>query len=119
MKRRTSAPTHIRDLIESNLQEARRLRSSCSDGDVWSLLEEAHILSQPWAKWHIRVHGAMLREAFHDRDRHELLGQVGRLIVAGPGSPSGRYPVGNIGRATVSAFQPMPVPGHPHHLLED
>jgi len=40
------------------------------------------------------------------------------MLVAGPGSTSGRYPPGNIGRATVPATQPMPIPEHLQALLD-
>lgn len=77
---------------------------------AWSALEDAHVLSQPWAWQHVRVHAAMLRLAWRSRDRREVLGQVLRLVVAGPGSMLERYPVGNTGRANVPINQPMPVP---------
>jgi len=51
----------------------------------------------------------MLSVAWSQRDRSEIIGQLGRLIVAGPGSATGRYPAGNTGRADVSAFAPMPI----------
>jgi hypothetical protein len=37
--------------------------------------------------------------------------------LAGPGSISGRYPVGNTGGADVSAFSPMAVPEDLRPLL--
>jgi hypothetical protein len=80
-----------------------------ADGDGWRHLERAHILSQPWAVDHVRVHIAMLRRAWHERDRVEVRGQLVRLLVAGPGSLVDRYPVGNTGRARVRATQPMPI----------
>jgi hypothetical protein len=52
----------------------------------------------------------MLVYALRRRDRREILGQVLRLVVAGPGSWSGRYPLGNTGGANISALKPMPVP---------
>jgi len=76
----------------------------------WKHLERAHILSQPVAGAHVRTHLAMLAYALRRRDSHEIVGQVLRLVLAGPGSWSGRYPVGNTGGADVSAFRPMPVP---------
>lgn len=76
---------------------------------AWALLADAHVLSQPWIRPHVRVHVAMLSLAWSQRDRSEILGQLGRLVVAGPGSATGRYPVGNTGRADVSAFAPMPI----------
>jgi hypothetical protein len=60
----------------------------------------------------------MLAYAVRRRDRHEIIGQLTRVIVAGPGSWTGRYPVGNTGGADVSAFQPMPVPDDVRAILE-
>lgn len=79
------------------------------DTDAWRRLERAHVLSQPWAWDHVRVHGAMLRRAWNERDRIEVRGQLFRLVVAGPGSLTNRYPIGNSGRARVSATAPMPI----------
>ncbi len=79
-------------------------------GGEWHHLERAHILSQPMAGPHVRTHLAMIGSALRRRDRREILGQLFRLVVAGPGSLTGKYPVGNTGGASVSAFAPMPVP---------
>jgi hypothetical protein len=101
--------------------ETAAARAARERGDVaaqWKHLERAHILSQPLAGAHVRTHLAMLAYAFRRRDRHEIVGQVLRVIVAGPGSWTGRYPVGNTGGANVSAFQPMPVPDDLRPLLE-
>jgi hypothetical protein len=51
----------------------------------------------------------MLCLALRQRDAAEVAGQAARLLVAGPGSLLGRYPEGNIGRATVSMMLPMPI----------
>jgi hypothetical protein len=59
---------------------------------------------------HVRTHLAMLAYGMRRRDGREVVGQVMRLLVAGPGSWTGRYPVGNTGGAGVSAFQPMLIP---------
>jgi len=60
----------------------------------------------------------MLGCALRRRRPHEIVGQVLRLVVAGPGSWTGRYPVGNTGGADVSAFQPMPVPDDLRAVLD-
>lgn len=83
------------------------------DGDPaleWAHLERAHILSQPMPGPHVRTHWAMLGGAWRRRDKHEFGGQLMRLVVAGPGSLAGRYPVGNTGGANVSALRPMAIP---------
>ena len=43
--------------------------------------------------------------------------QLARIIVAGPGTATGRYPLGNTGRADVPATKPMPVPADLADLL--
>jgi hypothetical protein len=93
--------------------EHRRAEDARRAGDTtaaWLALERAHILSQPHAVPHVRTHLTMLAWGVADRDVREVLGQVFRVLVAAPGSRSGRYPLGNTGRARVSAFAPMPVP---------
>ena len=47
-----------------------------------------------------------------------VVGQALRVLVAGPGSLTGRYPEGNTGRAAEPATRPMPVPDHLRELLE-
>jgi hypothetical protein len=59
---------------------------------------------------HIQTHVGMLAYGIRRRDAREVAGQLIRLILAGPGSLTGRYPLGNTGGANVSAFLPMPVP---------
>ncbi len=76
----------------------------------WKHLERAHILSQPMVVPHLRTHVAMLGAGLRRHDHREVVGQLLRLVVAGPGSLTGRYPVGNTGGADVSALAPMPIP---------
>jgi hypothetical protein len=89
---------------------ARAARRRGDQGAEWRHLERAHILSQPRALLHVRTHVAMLAAGIRRRDRREVLGQLLRLVVAGPGSLTGRYPAGNTGGADVSALAPMPIP---------
>ena len=52
--------------------------------------------------------------------RHrERAGQLFRLILAGAGSLSGRYPVDNTGGSGVSAFVAMPTPDDLRAILDD
>lgn len=76
----------------------------------WSHLERAHIISQPDPWLHTCNHGAMFALALRQRDRREALGQIVRLVLAAPGSLTGRYPQGNTGRAAVGLTQPLPIP---------
>jgi hypothetical protein len=104
---RFRAPSPVRVALAAELAAADY--AVAAGGDGWRHLERAHILSQPWALDHVRVHVAMLRRGWQDRDRVEVRGQLLRLAVAGPGSLVGRYPVGNSGRARLSATLPMPI----------
>lgn len=108
---RWRTPADIRTRIDAELETARH-----SD-DPWPALERAHLLSQPWAWPHTRVHGAMLAVAFAHRDRREVIGQLVRLIVAGPGSLTGRYPAGNTGRTTMALTETADVPDDIAHTL--
>lgn len=108
----------IRTRINNCFVEARAARHQRDWSRCWSLLETAHILSQPWAWMHVRVHGSMFVAAVVQRDVREVRGQLSRIAVAGPGSLSGRYPTGNTGRARVPATQPMPIAGELAEVLQ-
>lgn len=77
---------------------------------AWRSLERAHILAQPFLMSHGGIHVRMLRFAIELGDWREALGQVFRLLLVPIGNATGRLPVGNTGRANVSAFDPMPIP---------
>jgi hypothetical protein len=108
----------IRKRLRLNLTEAREARMFKDFDRCWTLLEDAHVLSQPWAWLHVRVHGSMFVAAVVQRDVREVRGQLSRIAVAGPGSLSGRYPTGNTGRAHVPATQPMPIAGELAEVLQ-
>lgn len=103
----------LRNRITSSWRTARTTNAP----EAWTTLAEAHILSQPWATLHVRTHLEMLRLAVRSRDPREVVGQAIRVIVAAPGSLTGRYPIGNTGRSNVSMFEPMPVPDELAELL--
>ena len=118
MSGRRPMPDGAAERIARDLADAR---TAVRDGDIdraWDALEEAHVLSQPWAWPHVKVHVLMLRLGLHTRDRREVTGQLTRIIVAGPGSLSGRYPVGNTGRASIPATRPMPIADELRDLLD-
>ena len=83
------------------LAAARTARDQHDFPEEWRHLERAHVLSQPIAGLHVKTHVAMLSCAFRRRDGHEVAGQLFRLVVAAPGSWTGRYPVGNTGGSDV------------------
>lgn len=106
--------TAVRALYEREMSSAH----TASDDTVrWSHLERPHILSQPHPWLHTRNHLSMLNLALRQHDRREALGQVLRIVVAAPGSLSGRYPVSNTGRTAVGLMTPMPIPADIQKLL--
>lgn len=112
---RTAMPEPARLQFEKDLGLGRL----ADDPDAaWAALTRAHILSQRWAGPHLRCHAAMLTRAGRERHGKEIVGQVLRLIVAAPGSWTGRVPIGNTGRSDVALMAPMPVPDDLARLLE-
>jgi hypothetical protein len=105
----TTMTSTIRRRIAEDRSAARHARRHGDWSRCWQLLEDAHVLSQPWAWPHVQVHASMLLAGWKARDVVEVRGQLLRLLVGGPASGIGRYPVGNTGRARVPATMPMPV----------
>jgi Protein of unknown function (DUF3703) len=88
-------------------------RAARGVGDLaaeWRYLERAHILSQPMAGRHVRTHVSMLGAGIRRHDLREIVGQLVRIAVAGPGTLTGRFPIGNTGGSNVSATAVMPIP---------
>lgn len=73
----------------------------------WHLLEAAHIVGQTRFGPHLKVHLAMLSLALESKDLAEIAGQLFRIALVPFGHLVGRLPIGNPGRANVSAFKPM------------
>lgn len=96
--------------IDQRTKLAREHARDRQFNKAWKILEEAHILAQPYAVQHTYVHWAMLNVAFRERNTREFVGQAIRLLLAAPGSVTRCFPKGNIGRSTVGIFQKMEVP---------
>jgi Protein of unknown function (DUF3703) len=77
---------------------------------AWHLLEALHVLGQISLLPHAQTHRLMLGLAWRTRDFAEWVGQLFRLLLVPLGHLLGRLPLGNNGRASVSAFEPMEVP---------
>lgn len=75
----------------------------------WQYLTAAHIVGQNDFRLHCHVHAIMFAYAVRLRDWAEAGGQLFRLSLVPLGHLLGRLPAGNIGRASVNAFQPMPL----------
>lgn len=95
--------------------ESRRIGDEAA---AWQALEWEHILSQPYVGAHLASHWHMFRYAIELGDAREAAGQAMRFLLVPLGSLTGRLPAGNIGRARVSAFNPMPMPKTLAALIE-
>ena len=111
---RRSGRSPVREAVAAGLEReyaaARRAIDSGATAAAWHHLERAHILAQTALIPHIVSHWRMLRLAVVQRDAREAVGQVWRLALAPLGNLTGRLPIGNTGRSTVSAFAPMDIP---------
>ena len=93
-------------------QEWRLAHAARRAGDLdraFHHLERAHILGQRPTWLHVKSHLGMLRVGWQRHDAREIVGQVARIAAAAMFSRIW-VPLGNTGRAHVSATQPMPVP---------
>ncbi|PTL84910.1 hypothetical protein DAT35_07610 [Vitiosangium sp. GDMCC 1.1324] len=108
----------LRAAFEAELRQATDAEQGGELPRAWRHLERAHILSQAYAGPHVRVHGLMFAFGWRRGDVREVLGQLARILVAGPGSWLGRAPLGNTGGANVGILTPMPIPEDLAALLE-
>lgn len=69
------------------------------------VLEDAHLISQPYAFAHFKVHWEMFKLAFFFRQWSEFAGQIPRIILAIPGSWLGKAPKGNVGSTRMGIFE--------------
>ncbi|MEO8023052.1 DUF3703 domain-containing protein [Polaromonas sp.] len=91
------------------LMHGFKTASAAETGERWAWLEAAHVVGQHDFTLHWVSHTAMLRFALYNGDPREAAGQLLRLTLVPLGHLLQRLPAGNSGRATVSAFAPMPV----------
>lgn len=100
----------IRNAFKQEITSAVLAEKERDLARAWRHLERAHVLSQAYAWDHLCVHARMFFFAWRRRDVRELLGQLPRLLLAAPGSWTGRAPRGNTGGANVGIFTPMAIP---------
>jgi hypothetical protein len=98
------------------LDAAREATIRRDIGVAFRHLERAHILSQRHTRQHVHVHWLMLKLGTSGRDWREVLGQLSRIVAAAVFSRIW-VPIGNTGRANVSALKPMPIPDDLREIL--
>lgn len=95
--------------FDNEMALARRHYRAGDFSTCFGHLERAHILGQRYYFPHLSSHYWMFKTGIRSRDLREVAGQILRM-AASVGSLVGVLPIGNTGRASVSAFKPMPIP---------
>lgn len=108
----------LRHAITETFDKARREIRVMDYQAAYRSLERAHILAQQMSWAHAKSHWMMLQVGFLARDWREVIGQVPRVFAALLFSRVW-VPVGNTGRARVSAFSAMPLPPDLEKLLRE
>jgi hypothetical protein len=108
----------LRTAYEAELSAANTAKGGGSVEVAFHHLERAHILSQRYTLAHVHVHWLMLRLGASVGAWREVIGQSKRIVAATVFSRIW-VPIGNTGRAHVSAIKPMAVPDDLRSLLED
>ena len=99
----------LRAAYDAEMTIARTLYRERDYDRCLAHLERAHILGQRNYIPHVVNHWWMLKAGWRKGDAQEVLGQIVR-IIGSAGSLVGAVPLGNTGRANVSAIKPMPIP---------
>lgn len=107
----------LRDAYEEELLAASNATAAREAELAFHHLERAHILSQRHTLEHVRVHWLMLRLGLTVGAWREVVGQSTRIVAAALFSRIW-VPIGNTGRANVSALRPMPVPDELRAVLD-
>jgi hypothetical protein len=118
--REAEMPLRMAPAPRAAYAQERSLAASAADTtSAWHHLERAHVLAQPFVIAHVGSHVAMLRRAVVERDGTEVVGQVVRIVLAGPASAVGKIPTGNPGRARVPLAAERAVPADLAAILTD
>ena len=108
------------DLSGAYVAELASASKARAGGDIeaaFQHLGRAHIISQRFTWQHVHVHWLMLKLGVSIGDWREILGQLSRIVAAATFSRIW-VPLGNTGRANVSALMPMPMPEDLRILME-
>lgn len=105
----SGAEVTLKAAIAAEYREAAEAAQRGDHQRAWHHLERAHVLAQTRLVPHLVSHIRMLALALRMRDGREAAGQLLRLALAPLGNLTGRLPLGNTGRSTVSAFAPMDI----------
>lgn len=118
---RNADPQTAQAIAAALAAEYRVQAAAAQRGDValaWHHLGRANILAQTRLGAHCVSHWKMLIFAVRLRDWPEAAGQLLRLALAPIGNLTGRLPIGNTGRSTVSAISAMDIPPDLRAILD-
>lgn len=101
------------------LQSYQTARSTKNYSAAWNHLERAHILGQFDWRAHFYVHLLMFGLGLKTVEWREIIGQIPRILLAIPGSLTGKAPIGNVGTSRVGIFTPMSIPADLERLIKD
>ena len=108
----------LRNAYKAELSAANSAAAGGKVEVAFHHLERAHILSQRHTSEHVHVHWLMLRLGASVGAWREVIGQSTRIVAAAVFSRIW-VPIGNTGRANVSAMRPMPIPDDLRSVLEN
>lgn len=107
----------LKSAFENEMSAGRDRQAAGDFAGAFRHFERAHILGQRHVIPHTRSHVAMLLAGWQVGDWREVVGQLPRILASLVFSRIW-VPLGNSGRARVSAFRPMPVPDDLARLLD-
>ena len=108
----------LRNAYKAELSAANSAAAGGKVEVAFHHLERAHILSQRHTSEHVHVHWLMLHLGASVGAWREVIGQSTRIVAAAVFSRIW-VPIGNTGRANVSAMRPMPIPDDLRSVLEN
>lgn len=101
---------HVKEAYRAELAAFSNSMNIKDWAAAWVHIERAHILGQYFVVPHLETHWLMLLLALKTFDFKEAAAQIPRLILAAPGSLTGKAPQGNPGSGRVGIFTPQEVP---------
>ncbi|WP_434588863.1 DUF3703 domain-containing protein [Pseudomonas sp. R4-83] len=108
----------LRGAIAEAFSEAGLAVRTSDFQEAYRWLERAHILTQRMPLAHARSHWLMLKLGVLTKDWREVVGQLPRIVAALLFSRIW-VPVGNTGRARISAISVMPLSADLEELLRE
>lgn len=107
----------LKEALDREMGEARRLYRADLLDQAFKHLETAHVLGQRHVMPHVRSHWLMLKIGLRRRSMPEVFGQTIRIVLGAFGSAVGVVPVGNTGGTDISMFKRLPVQSDLIHIL--